>query len=84
MLCSLFMADGFSCSLDVLYDGLAISKLQFLIKKIFFFQLYFFCENNNYPKKEQQQRNRMMRQKERVNAVNSKWIAKNDDEFDDE
>jgi hypothetical protein len=27
-------AGGFSCSLDVLYGGLRISKLQFLIKKI--------------------------------------------------
>ncbi len=26
-------AEGFSCSLDVLYGGLSISKLQFLIKK---------------------------------------------------
>jgi hypothetical protein len=30
--CSLF--EGFSCSLGVLYGGLGISKLQFLIKKI--------------------------------------------------
>jgi hypothetical protein len=27
-------AEGFSCSLSVLYEGLGISKLQFLIKKI--------------------------------------------------
>jgi hypothetical protein len=27
-------AEGFSCSLSVLYGGLGISKLQFLIKKI--------------------------------------------------
>ena len=27
-------AEGFSCSLGILYDGLGISKLQFLIKKI--------------------------------------------------
>jgi hypothetical protein len=27
-------AEGFSCSLGVLYGGLGISKLQFLIKKI--------------------------------------------------
>jgi hypothetical protein len=27
-------AEGFSCSLGVLYGGLEISKLQFLIKKI--------------------------------------------------
>ncbi len=30
--------EGFSCSLDVLYRGLGISKLQFLIKKYHFFQ----------------------------------------------
>jgi hypothetical protein len=32
--CSLLRAEGFSCSLGVLYKGLGISKLQFLIKKI--------------------------------------------------
>jgi hypothetical protein len=32
--CSLLRAEGFSCSLAVLYGGLEISKLQFLIKKI--------------------------------------------------
>jgi hypothetical protein len=32
--CSLLSAEGFSCSLGVLYGGLGISKLQFLIKKI--------------------------------------------------
>jgi hypothetical protein len=33
--CWMFSFDeGFSCSLDVLYGGLGISKLQFLIKKI--------------------------------------------------
>jgi hypothetical protein len=32
--CSLLRAEGFSCSLGVLYEGLGISKLQFLIKKI--------------------------------------------------
>jgi hypothetical protein len=32
--CSLFRAEGFSCSLGVLYEGLGISKLQFLIKEI--------------------------------------------------
>ncbi len=31
---SLLRAEGFSCSLGVLYGGLWISKLQFLIKKI--------------------------------------------------
>jgi hypothetical protein len=32
--CSLLRAEGFSCRLGVLYGGLGISKLQFLIKKI--------------------------------------------------
>jgi hypothetical protein len=32
--CSFLRAEGFSCSLGVLYRGLGISKLQFLIKKI--------------------------------------------------
>jgi hypothetical protein len=33
-------AEGFSCSLSVLYRGLGINNLQFLIKKIhIFFQL---------------------------------------------
>jgi hypothetical protein len=32
--CSLVRAEGFSCSLGVLYGGLGIGKLQFLIKKI--------------------------------------------------
>jgi hypothetical protein len=32
--CSLLRAEGFSCSLGVLYGGLGISKLQFLINKI--------------------------------------------------
>ncbi len=32
--CSLLRAEGFSCSLGVLYGGLGISKLQYLIKKI--------------------------------------------------
>ncbi len=31
---SLLRAEGFTCSLGVLYGGLGISKLQFLIKKI--------------------------------------------------
>jgi hypothetical protein len=36
-------AEGFFCSLDVLYGGLGISKLQSLIKKDFLkFRLYFF------------------------------------------
>ncbi len=40
--CSLLRAEGFSSSLDLLYGGLGISKLQFLIKKIYKnFQLYF-------------------------------------------
>jgi hypothetical protein len=32
--CSLLRAEGFSCSLGVLYGGLGISKLQFLIKEM--------------------------------------------------
>ncbi len=32
--CSLLRAEGFSCSLGVLFGGLGISKWQFLIKKI--------------------------------------------------
>ncbi len=32
--CSLLRAEGFPCSLGVLYGGLGISKLQFLIKRI--------------------------------------------------
>ncbi len=32
--CSLLSTEGFSCSLGVLYGGLGISKLQFLINKI--------------------------------------------------
>jgi hypothetical protein len=32
--CSLLRAEGFSCSLGVLYGGLGISKLPFLINKI--------------------------------------------------
>ncbi len=32
--CSLLRAEGFSCSLGVLYGGLGIGKLLFLIKKI--------------------------------------------------
>ncbi len=32
--CSLLRAEGYSCSLGILYGGLGISKLQFLIKKI--------------------------------------------------
>jgi hypothetical protein len=32
--CFLLRAEGFSCSLGVLYGGLGIRKLQFLIKKI--------------------------------------------------
>ncbi len=31
--CSLLRAEGFSCSLDVLYKGLGISKLQFFLSK---------------------------------------------------
>jgi len=32
--CSLLRAEGFSCNLGVLYGGLGISKLQFLIRKV--------------------------------------------------
>ncbi len=32
--CSLLRAESFSCSLGILYGGLGISKLQFMIKKI--------------------------------------------------
>jgi len=32
--CSLLRAEGFSYSLGILYGGLGISKLKFLIKKI--------------------------------------------------
>jgi hypothetical protein len=32
-------AEGFSCSLDILFQGLGISKMQFLIK-FYFFQPY--------------------------------------------
>ncbi len=32
--CSLLWTEGFSCSLGVIYGGLGISKLQFLIKKM--------------------------------------------------
>ncbi len=42
--CSLLRAECFSCSLDVLYGSLEISKLQFLIKKRFKkFSAVFFC-----------------------------------------
>ncbi len=42
--CSLLRDEGFSCSLDVLYEGLEISKLKFLIKrhKKFFSCIFFF------------------------------------------
>ncbi len=41
--CSLLRAEGFSCSFDVLFGGLGISKSQFLIKKYqIFFQLWIF------------------------------------------
>jgi hypothetical protein len=35
-------AGGFFCNLDILYGGLGICKLHFLIKKNFFFSIYFF------------------------------------------
>jgi hypothetical protein len=42
-LCRMFYlrAKAFSRSLDILYGGLGISKLQVLIKKRIFFRLYF-------------------------------------------
>ncbi len=40
--CSFWRAEGFSCSLNVLYGGLGISELQILIKKIEIFFVYFF------------------------------------------
>jgi hypothetical protein len=36
MFSSLLRTEGFSCSLGILYRGLRISKLQFLIKKFIF------------------------------------------------
>ncbi len=47
--CSLLRAEGFSCSLGVLYGGLGISKLQFLIPVVllqeyrYFVMVYCFC-----------------------------------------
>ncbi len=38
----LVRAEGFSCSLYVVYGGLGISKLQFLIKNILIFSAVFF------------------------------------------
>ncbi len=40
--CSLLRAEGFSCSLDVLYGGLGISKLQFWFLKKFCCKLFQF------------------------------------------
>jgi hypothetical protein len=48
--CSLLRAEGLSCSLGVLYGGLGISKLQFLIKKIennFQLQIFFNFRSSN-------------------------------------
>jgi hypothetical protein len=45
-------ADGFSCSLDGLFGGLGISKLQFLIKetkKRFFSCIFFFNFGHQNP-----------------------------------
>jgi hypothetical protein len=44
--CSVLRVEGFSCSLDVLYEGLGISKLLLLIKKRYLkkFKLYFFLQ----------------------------------------
>ena len=38
--CSLLRAEGFSYSLGLLYGGLGMSKLQFLIKKISSYKLF--------------------------------------------
>ncbi len=35
-------AEGFSCSLEILYEGLGIGKLLFLIQRIIFFAVNFF------------------------------------------
>ncbi len=43
--CSLLRAEGFSCNLGVLYGGLWISKLHFLIKKYEFFPAVIFFSN---------------------------------------
>ncbi len=50
--CSLLRAEGFSCSLGVLYGGLGISKLQFLIKKmeIKFPAIIFFYFRSSNPR----------------------------------
>ncbi len=42
--CSLLRAEGFSCSLGVLFRGLGISKLQVLINKIGFFSAWNFFQ----------------------------------------
>jgi len=50
--CSLLRAEGFSCSLGVLYGGLGISKFQFLIKKIeikFPTKIFFFNFRSSNP-----------------------------------
>ncbi len=39
--CSFFRAEGFSCNLGVLYGGLGIRKLQFLIPKIFSCKIFY-------------------------------------------
>jgi hypothetical protein len=39
--CFLLRDEDFSCCMDVLYEGLGISKLQFLIKK---YEFYFSCK----------------------------------------
>ncbi len=39
--CSLLRAESISCSLDVLFGGLVISKLQFWIKKLYFMETIF-------------------------------------------
>ncbi len=37
-------AEGFFCNLDILYGGLGIGKLQFLIKNFFFFSAVIFFQ----------------------------------------
>ncbi len=42
--CSLLRAEGFSCSLDVLFRGLELSRFNFLIKNIFIFSALKLCQ----------------------------------------
>ncbi len=43
LFCGAVRAEGFSCSLDVLYGGLGISKLPFLIKEELFKKIQLLC-----------------------------------------